>query len=161
MTTPVLPFTPPRPRQGTAMRRWLLGGSGKAWQWLEKRDLRDVWREHSAVVVRHHIKRDPGRRPYRWWQYDAPEPRQRLGGTGTPLHECSAYALILSYGVPGFWRRAGDFMGAIEIDKWPPIDPSDPPVYESEASFLRRHGLLLKGERRRLRAADFLPEKIT
>jgi hypothetical protein len=160
MTTPALPFTPARPRQGTSMRRWLLGGSGKAWQWLERRPLQDVWAEHAAAVVRHFIKRDPGRRPYRWWQYSAPEPRRRLGGIGSGLHECSAYALVLAYGVPAFWRRAGDFMGSIEIEKWPPIDPANPPTFESESAYLARHKLFLPGERKRLRKADFLPEKI-
>jgi hypothetical protein len=26
----------------------------------------------------------PGSRPPLWWKYEAPEPRKRLGGTGTP-----------------------------------------------------------------------------
>jgi hypothetical protein len=141
------------------MRRWLLGGSGKAWQWLE-RDLEAVWREHAAAVVAHHIRTRPGSRPYRWWEFDAPEPRCRLGGVGSGLHECSAYALVLAYGLPAYWRRHGDFMGTRDLDQWPPIDPANPPAYESEAAYLRRLGLLLKGERKRLHATDYLPEKI-
>jgi hypothetical protein len=31
-----------------------------------------------------------------------------------------------------------------------PFNPSDPPVYEAQASYLDRHGLFLRGERRRL-----------
>lgn len=38
------------------------------------------------------------------------------------------------------------------------VNPADPPILESEAAFLRRHGLLLPGESRRLRAKDYKPE---
>jgi hypothetical protein len=38
------------------------------------------------------------------------------------------------------------------------IDPNDPPIFESQASFLKRHGLLLAGEERR---SDFEPETIS
>ena len=34
------------------------------------------------------------------------------------------------------------------------FDPNDPPQFESEAAYLERHGLLLPGERRRLRRAS-------
>jgi hypothetical protein len=38
------------------------------------------------------------------------------------------------------------------------IDANDPPLYESEAYFLDRHGLFLPNERKRLKKADFEPE---
>jgi hypothetical protein len=41
------------------------------------------------------------------------------------------------------------------------INPQNPPTYESQASFLDRYGLLLPGERRRIRDADFRPVKIS
>ena len=37
------------------------------------------------------------------------------------------------------------------------VDPEDPPVFESEATYLDRHGLLTAAERRRLRVADYEP----
>jgi hypothetical protein len=40
------------------------------------------------------------------------------------------------------------------------IDRANPPTFESQATFLERHKLLLPGERRRLTAADFAPEAI-
>ena len=40
------------------------------------------------------------------------------------------------------------------------IDPLDPPKFESEAAFLRRHRLLLPSERARLTEADFEPELV-
>ena len=47
----------------------------------------------------------------------------------------------------------GDFAG-----RAPRAD--DPPTYESQASFLNRHGLFLEGERARLQPAAFDPERI-
>ena len=49
------------------------------------------------------------------------------------------------------------------IGKVPPLsfvafDPADPPVFESQATFLKRHELLLPGEAKRLRRADYAPE---
>jgi hypothetical protein len=37
------------------------------------------------------------------------------------------------------------------------IDPDDPPTFESQASYLKRHRLLLAGEERR---ADFEPHAV-
>jgi hypothetical protein len=44
----------------------------------------------------------------RWWQYEAVEPRQRLGGIGTPASEVLAYVPVFSYGLPSVW-----------ISQWP------------------------------------------
>jgi hypothetical protein len=41
-----------------------------------------------------------------------------------------------------------------------PFDHSNPPMFESEARYLQRLKLLLPGEVRRLRTADFEPESI-
>jgi hypothetical protein len=103
------------------------------------------------------------------------EPRRRLGGIGTPKHEVLNYAPSFDCGIPNDWvdlwqaeyyngRRLdihgnrigteyheGDFKGA-------PIDPHDPPQYESQASYLKRHGLFEAGEEKRLRPRDFKPE---
>jgi hypothetical protein len=155
MTTALLPFTPHRAPRSLMMWRWLLGGSGGGWVYLERRDLREVWAEHAEAIVQHHVKRRPGSRPARWWQYDSPEPRRRLGGVGTPLHECSAYIAPFEYGVPSAWRVHGDFFRS-----GVPIDPEDPPRYESEAKYLLRLGLLLPGERERLCPRDFWPELV-
>jgi hypothetical protein len=40
------------------------------------------------------------------------------------------------------------------------IDPTNPPRYEAQASYLWRHDLLLPGERARLTDADFEPEVV-
>ena len=38
--------------------------------------------------------------------------------------------------------------------------PSDSPIFESQAAYLKRHGLFLPGEERRVAKAAFIPEKI-
>ena len=122
----------------------------------------------------------PGTRPSFWWKFDAPrqplgtfpgcfwdgklpEPRRRLGGIGTPSHECLAYKPHYDYGLPAHWVKKwesdyynseGDFEGVA-------IDPENPPKYESEAAYLERHALFLPGEKKRLQKADFEPELIT
>lgn len=106
-----------------------------------------------------------------------PEPRRRLGGVGTPENEVLAHVPTYTFGVPTCWvdqeqsdyynGRAkdvhgkpigtsyseGDFAGVA-------IDPEDPPEFESEATYLDRLGLLLPGEKRRLRKADWESEVV-
>jgi hypothetical protein len=125
---------------------------------------RRLWRMFGEEVTAEHVQESPGTRPLRWWQFDAPEPRLRLGGTGTPRHERLADVLELVCGVPAGWVTDGDLqlfrrMGTpLEV---PAFDPTDPPTYESVATYLERLGLLLAGERRRLKARDFEPEAVT
>jgi len=143
----------------------------------------DLWRQYGADILAEHIAKFPGTRPARWWDFDAPrsvtEPTQcelrlRLGGVGTPQHECLATYLAPSFGVPTSWvsewmvdyynGRArniqGEPIGAEYRNGHFPydaLDPADPPMFESEAAYLKRHGLLSKGERARLKAEDFAP----
>ena len=69
----------------------------------------------------------PGTRPAGWWDYEAPEPRRRLGGTGTPI--------------PGRGLHRGK-PGAYFDD----YSNEDPPRFESEEAYLARHGLLTPEE---------------
>jgi hypothetical protein len=136
--------------------------------------LREAWEVHREFIVAQWIKERPGSRPLFWWRYSAPEPRRRLGGVGTPKHEAFNYAPDYSFGIPAGWVNqwevelySGRVMG---IDGKPiiepgrfngvPPDPDDPPTYESEASYLRRHGLLLPGEAARLTPEDFEPVEL-
>ena len=84
---------------------------------------------------------EPGERPSMWWFAEAPAPRRQVGGIGVPAWiEQPAIMPEYALGIPASWA-------------W--IDPRDPPAYESQAAYLRRHGLLAPSESRRLRAADF------
>ncbi|MDP2606089.1 MAG: hypothetical protein Q8S00_26400, partial [Deltaproteobacteria bacterium] len=117
--------------------------------------------------------------PSWWWLNDAPEKaRRRLGGVGDPAFEHTAYVESYERGLPAIfldqWQvdyyngrakdihgnpigskyREGDFKGRS-------IDPKNSPRYESEASYLKRNGLLLPEEARRLRKKDYAPEVIS
>jgi hypothetical protein len=154
----------------------------------------ELWRDNATWATETFAAKHPGRRPSAWWAYSAPrwsddgaegwsyhgtlpEPRQRLGGTGTPDYECLNVVPHFCLGLPTGWAsvwevsyyngrslnihgepigtnfKDGDFAGRA-------IDVNDPPRFESQASYLKRHGLLLPGEAKRLKAADFEPELV-
>jgi hypothetical protein len=54
-------------------------------------ELATLWEAHSERIVAEHVAVYPGTRPARWWQFEMIEPRQRLGGTGTPASDVLAY----------------------------------------------------------------------
>jgi hypothetical protein len=124
------------------------------------------WRAVRNELLRDWIAAHPGRRPHAWWALgDAPEPhRRRLGGVGTPCHEVLAYVPSFKFGIPVYWITAGE-VGPASANRAEPfrgraIDPDDPPRYESQATFLDRHGLLSAAERMALPADAFEPEVI-
>jgi hypothetical protein len=105
------------------------------------------------------------------------EPRKRLGGVGTPDYEVLAHAPQFEFGIPVSWvdqwdsdfynGRALDDDGDVIETKYSegdfagePVDPDDPPIFESQAAYLQRNNLLLPGERERLTEADFEPETV-
>ena len=124
------------------------------------------------------MRAHPGHRPWAWWRVEAPEPcRRRLGGIGTPAHECLAHGPEFRFGLPAHWvtpwqvayytGRARDVHGQPIGAEYRgcgfsgvAIDPDDPPQYESQAAYLERHGLLSAEERARLTAADFEPDVV-
>lgn len=133
-------------------------------RYFDDPDLGAIWREHGAQLVERFAQQHPGMRPSYWWSVDAPSPRNRVGGVGTMQHGVLATGLRLRFGVPVDWITRSDVatykLIATDLGV-PPVDPRDPPRYESEATFLRRHKLLLPGELRRLSRTDFAPEPIT
>lgn len=163
-------------------------------QYAPEGELAELWAAHSARIVAEHVVIYPGTRPARWWQYEAPrlplgtfpgcyydgklpEPRRRLGGTGTPASDVLAYKPIYSFGLPVIFITqcqvryysglAVDIHGAPIGDRYPSnfkgvaIDANDPPTFESQAAYLKWRGLFLAGEERRLKKADFDAETIS
>jgi hypothetical protein len=104
--------------------------------------------------------------------------RRRVGGTGTPRHEVRGATPAFDRGLPTQWFSAWELLyyngKATYIPTGEPIgtefhdgdlvadaiDPKNPPTFKSEAAYLRRHGLFLPGEEKRLTSADFEPEAV-
>jgi len=107
------------------------------------------------------------------------EPRRRIGGTGDPAFQHLAVVPHFDFGIPSTFinefqetyynGRALDIHGAV-IDtsykdgdfQGKAIDSDDPPVYESQANYLKRHGLLTEFEKQHVKKHPALlkPEKI-
>lgn len=115
-----------------------------------------------------------------WYHGTLPLPRQRIGGTGTPAYEALAYGPSFTKGIPDRFVTRGDVElyngrslgvdgkplyarhraryyqeGDFPHEAW---DPEDPPLYEAEATYLKRLGLLFEGEEERIPAEGWEPE---
>lgn len=116
-------------------------------------ELCNLWEICRDDILAAHVMAFPGTRPRAWWIYDSPEPRRRLGGVGEPHFDDRSGRT----GLPTCWDDA-------EIVRYHgygiAVDPNDPPTYEAQAEYLKRHGLLTRDEQRRLRAEDYLPEVV-
>lgn len=105
------------------------------------------------------------------------EPRKRLGGIGTPQFECLSVVPHFSFGIPDSWLEEWQvkYYSGLAKDihnnpigteyfnrpiKGVAIDKDDPPVFEAQASYLKRHNLFLPGEAKRLTKEDFEPEAV-
>jgi len=140
---------------------------------------RAIWLEHGESIVEEWIVDRPGTRPSYWWRWSAPrlragtlqgraaghagqlwpEPRRRLGGTGTPKFEVLNITPSFSTGVPDSWitQAEAEIYGPDGERPRDPPCPDDPPTFESQVAYLLRHELLLPGELERLDEADFSP----
>jgi hypothetical protein len=157
-----------------------LQGHGKASgfvQYAPSDELAALWAAHAERMVAEHVTAYPGTRPGRWWQFETVEPRRRLGGIGTPASDVLAYLPTFSFGLPSIWISQRDvrYYSGIAVNihgapigdlhpshfKGVAIDPNDPPKFESQAAYLKRLGLLLAGEQRRLKKANWEAETIS
>lgn len=111
----------------------------------------DIWRIWGPSVLERWLRDRPGSRPSLWWKYEAPrlpakgtgsfydgkleEPRRQVGGSGLTQWEAGENWLPhLKCGIPASRECFKTF------------DPSDPPNYEAQAVYLKRHGLLTAEE---------------
>jgi hypothetical protein len=100
----------------------------------------DIWRTWGPSVLTRWIEERPGTRPSLWWKYQAPEPRRRVGGIGRTQWEAGEDWLPLYVcGIPA------------SRECWSFTDLSDPPQFEAQAVYLKRHGLLAPSEAEALR----------
>ena len=146
-------------------------------------ELCQLWAECRDEILSWWIKTNPGTRPTHWWRFDAPRwddpwpdrfyhgtfaiPRERIRGTGTPLFECLADVPTFDKGVPDGWLTSEEleYYGSLTVESTgepaEAFDPARPPTYEAEAVYLKRHGLLAKGEQRRIPAQGWEPVPAT
>ena len=160
--------------------------------------LREPWETYGGEIVERWVAEYPGTRPTSWWRFDAPrwrpddpresdayyvrdellpQPRLRLGGTGTPKYEVLANVPDFEFGIPASfvetWEveyyngRARDIHGnpiGTEFSEGDfdgiAYDPEDPPMFESQAAYLDRHRLLTADERKALAQDAFDPEPV-
>jgi hypothetical protein len=136
--------------------------------------LRSIYDAVSERLIADWIKRYPGTRPSGWWEWTATEPRQRIGGTGSLMSDFLAYAPEFHFGMATRWACEALIQKGwpnVSVNSMPahwapiealssaiPFDPADPPLFESEATYLQRLNLLLPGERKLLGPEDFEPE---
>lgn len=120
---------------------------GDGCQQNDQRAMQVAWEKLRDSLLPSFIEKHPGRRPYAWWKFDAPERRRRINGklhpfdnpkrkawikrtinsTGYP----SADFYVLSFGKPAVFCVPADWNA----------------VYETEADYLSRLGLLMPGEK--------------
>lgn len=131
---------------------WRSRGAAHLWFFVHNGGARATWRTLRAALLEEWSQAHPGTRPFAWWQFDATEPRRRIGGVG------DSYAEGLELGIPRWWatQELASF-----ATRFTAIDPNDPPMFESEAAYLERLGLLTDAERRRLPADAFVPEPLS
>ena len=144
---------------GWEIAEWLVGAE-------DHRRVHDVWRLVAEQLVAEVAAAMPGRRPASWFLFDAPRAtveelrevgvdygleawqreyvptlRRPVGHRGRLRR---AYVPVFRYGMPA---------APMYLE-----NPGPAPLYESQAAYLKRLGLFLPGEERRLRAADLQPE---
>lgn len=136
--------------------------------------LREAWVLVRGDILEHWCAERPGTRPSCWWNYDSPEPRRRLGGTGDRLSEVLAHGSCFSYGLPAEGWLTPSLVAVYRSHLnialrnrlhgrvAQPVDTRDPPRFESEPDYLARLGLLTSTEQALFEAGelDTTPETV-
>lgn len=89
-------------------------------------DPRGLWQRIREPMLRAFAKHHPGRRPWAWWEFEATQPRERVVMEGP-----QAVPSPLKFGYPTGYDGC-----AVDLNT----------LYESEADYLGRLGLLMEGE---------------
>lgn len=137
--------------EGKSLEVFLIEGS--------KSERESLWNEYRDEILERWIDKKPGTRPSLWWEFDAPrqqmgiwpgccwdgelpEPRKRLGGTGIVAWLKLNVKPCYFKGIPKLWHS---------------IDYAALPLFESEAAYLKRYGLLSSEEMQRVKENDYEP----
>lgn len=135
-----------------------------------------VWELNREVILNDWIKQNPCSRPWAFWELDVTEIRRRVGGIGDLWNEWEDYGPHDCYfGIPSAWvsafdeayynGRALDIYGKVIPSPWKDgdfpktvYDKNDPPTFESQATYLQRHGFLTVKEQEFLKKHSELLE---
>ena len=146
---------------------------------LQGGGIKKVWDELNSEIIAAWISKHPATRPSLWWEFDSPGHRERVGGIGTVQSDVLAVVPHYEFGIPTGWvsKFLEDYFNGRKVDihgqkigtnnegdfKGKAIDPRDPPRFESQGTYLRRHGLLSESEEHHIEKNQGLlaPEKIT
>jgi len=125
-------------------------------------NVRSLWEGHREEILARWISEKPGTRPSLWWVFDAPrqpqgkypgewidgrlpEPRKRKGGSGIATFErYDGYCREFMLAMPAHWEEFSE---------------ENPPLYESQAAYLDRFGLVTPAERKKLKPSAFKPAR--
>jgi len=157
---------------------WAAGGSECLALWIEEHPGTRPWAWWELKSPRCQSSDLPARVGVGygdWFFRKTSAPRRRVGGIGTPVYEVLNYFPAFRRGVPDRWVDRCDvelyngcardihgnviMPGVFKDGAFLGLAPSetDPPMYESEAAYLRRHGLLMPGEEQQITDVDFEP----
>ena len=117
-------------------------------------ELRRLWDDVGAELLRTWVRSHPGTRPWAWWRLEAPAapPDQIPAELSSAGPFIAARRQLDGRGGPGATPAAWSDRGI------PPID--GPATFESEATYLDHHELLTAAERRALPDEAFNPETV-
>jgi len=121
--------------------------------------LRKLWNEYKPEILPRYIEKCPGRRPSLWWDFSAPQVRVSWPGVSElsePRQKISGFCFLpWDNGKslkPRYFKGVPVVSGVFDI-----YDINDPAYFESEAQYLKRHGLLSKVEAEQLNNDAFQP----
>jgi len=103
----------------------------------DKRSPAEMWADHGEQITADWIKKHPGTRPYYFWSHN-PEDYKPINEVKMVERYC------ICVGVTAFPGKR--------------IFPEPPFLYESEAAYLKRKGLLTEYELERIDELDFEPK---
>ncbi len=107
---------------------------------------------YKGAILPRWIKKYPWTRPFAWWEFDAPRNKKRKPEIhkGHEKYFPKVRKMVNGRGklYSGLFYRFG-----VPCD-WAEIDTADPPLYETEGVYLKRHGLLTKEEEKLMKKSQ-------
>lgn len=128
------------------------------------------WLRFKNEIMKDWIQKYPGSRPWAWWKFESPkEKRRRVDGTGDAQTDIfksylkSGQVLKIKdnfpFGVPELWFQE-HHKKMYPKREFEVLDKDDPPTFEGQAEYLKRHGLMSKSEIKRVPSDAYASESV-